>query len=238
MKRVVLALAALCLPVLALAEGAEGAAAAKTDPFTGGEASAGGAKAPVCYACHGPGGNGAVNPLWPKLAGQHSSYVYEQLTAFKCAGLPADQRKSANCTDVRSNAVMMGQVAALSDADMRNLGAYFASQKPVPGLGKKEAVAVAEKLYRAGDSARGLPACAACHGPSGAGNAAAQFPRVGGQNADYAAAELRLYRTCGANNFQNCERGGVAKAQMMSTIAAKLTDAEVDALAAYLSGLQ
>ena len=133
---------------------------------------------------------------------------------------------------------MAGQVAALSDQDMRDLAAYFASQKPVPGLGKKDSVAVAEKLYRAGDASRGLPACSACHGPSGAGNSAAQFPRLGGQNTDYAVNELKLYRSCATSNFQGCERGGAGKAQMMSTVAGKLSDAEIDALAGYLTGLQ
>ncbi|MDB5987130.1 MAG: cytochrome c4 [Nevskia sp.] len=242
MKRVVIALAILLAPLIAGAESAAPAAAtaetAKADPFTGSDPAAGAAKAPACYACHGPGGNGGVNPLWPKLAGQHSAYIHEQLAAFKCGNLPADQRAAAKCSDVRSNPVMGAQAANLSDQDARDLAAYFATQKPVPGLGKKETAALGEKLYRAGDASRGLPACAACHGPSGAGNAAAQFPRIGGQNTDYAAAELKLYRSCGANNFQNCDRGGASKAQMMSTVAAKLSDAEIDALAAYLTGLQ
>jgi len=244
MKRVVIALALLLAPLIAGAESDAPAAAAtpaadsaKLDPFTGADPAAGASKAAVCYACHGPGGNGGVNPAWPKLAGQHSSYIYEQLSAFKCGTLPADQRTAAKCSDVRVNPVMAGQVANLSDDDMRALAAYFATQKPVPGLGDKATAALGDKLYRAGDASRGLPACAACHGPSGAGNSAAQFPRVGGQNTIYAATELKEYRTCAANNFQNCDRGGVGKAQMMSTVASKLSDAEIDALAAYLTGL-
>lgn len=241
MKRVVIALAILLAPLIAGAESTPAAATAQTpqaDPFTDSDPAAGATKVPACYACHGPGGNGGVNPIWPKLAGQHSAYIYGQLNAFKCGSLPADQRAVAKCSDVRSNPVMSAQAVNLSDQDMRDVAAYFATQKPVPGLGKKETAALGEKLYRSGDASRGLPACAACHGPTGAGNAAAQFPRVAGQNTDYAAAQLKLYRSCGASNFQNCDRGGAGKAQMMSTVASKLSDAEVDALAAYLTGLQ
>jgi cytochrome c553 len=214
MKRVLIALA-LSAPLFAAAAD-EAAPAAAKDAFTQGDAAAGQAKAATCFACHGPGGNGAINPAWPKLAGQHSAYIVEQLNEFK-----SGQRKVA---------VMMGQAATLSDDDMHNLAAYFAAQKPVPGVASKDAVAVAEKLYRAGDAERGLPACAACHGPTGAGNAAAQFPRLGGQNTAYAAAEL--------NDYKTGERGAQGKGQIMATIAAKLSDAEIQALSSYISGLQ
>lgn len=215
MKRVLLA-AVLCAPVFAIAQEAAPAPAAATDIFTQGDATAGAAKAATCFACHGPGGNGAINPEWPKLAGQHSAYIYAELNEFKTA-----QRK---------NPVMLGQAAALSDPDMRNLAAFFASQKPVPGVASKDSVAVAEKLYRAGDASRGLPACAACHGPTGAGNSAAEFPRIGGQNAGYTANQL--------NNFKGGERGASGKGQMMAAVASKLSDQEIQALASYVSGLQ
>jgi cytochrome c553 len=214
MKRVLLA-AVLCAPLFAFAQEAAPAAAAK-DVFTQGDATAGAAKAAACFACHGPGGNGAINPEWPKLAGQHSAYIYAELTEFK-----GGQRK---------NPVMLGQAAALSDADMRNVAAFFAGQKPVPGVASKDSIAVAEKLYRAGDASRGLPACAACHGPTGAGNGAAEFPRIGGQNTGYAAAQL--------NNFKGGERGTTGKGQMMAAVASKLSDQEIQALASYISGLQ
>jgi len=235
MKRVVIALALLLAPLIA---GAEGAAAGKVDPFTNSDPAAAAAKAPACFACHGAGGNGGVNPAWPKLAGQHAAYIYAQLGALKCGTLPAEQRAAAKCVDARVSPVMGVQAAGLSDQDMRDLAAYFAAQKPVPGLGKKETAALGEKLYRSGDASRGLPACSACHGPSGAGNAAAEFPRVGGQNTDYMVTALQRFRSCGASNFQDCVRGTVGKAQMMSTVASKLSDAEIDALAAYLTGLQ
>jgi cytochrome c553 len=215
MKRVLIALA-LSAPLFAAAADDAAPAAAAKDAFTQGDATAGATKAAACFACHGPGGNGAINPSWPKLAGQHSSYIAEQLAEFK-----AGKRK---------NPVMLGQAATLSDEDMKNLGAYFASQKPVPGVASKDAVAVAQKLYRAGDAARGIPACSACHGPTGDGNAAGQFPRLGGQNSDYAAAQLKSYKAG--------ERGAEGKGQMMAAIAGKLSDQEIQALASYISGLQ
>ena len=216
MKRVLLA-AVLCAPLFAFAQEATPApAAAATDAFTQGDATAGATKATACFACHGPGGNGAINPEWPKLAGQHSAYIYGELNDFK--------------TSQRKNPVMLGQAAALSDPDMRNVAAYFATQKPVPGVASKDSIAVAEKLYRAGDAGRGLPAYAACHGPTGAGNSAAAFPRIGGQNAGYTANQL--------NNFKGGERGATGKGQMMAAVASKLSDQEIQALASYVSGLQ
>jgi cytochrome c553 len=220
MKRVLIALA-LCAPLF-VAAADEAAPAATKDAFTQGDATAGGSKAAACFACHGPGGNGATNPAWPKLAGQHSAYIVEQLKEFSCTA-------PDKCTQ-RKNPVMMGMASGLSDEDMHNVAAFFASQKPVPGVASKDAVAVAEKLYRAGDAARGLPACAACHGPEGAGNAAAQFPRLGGQNSAYTAGELANYKTG--------ERGAAGKGQIMATIAAKLSDNEIQALSSYVSGLQ
>ncbi len=183
------------------------------DPYTGGSAEAGAAKAAVCVACHGPGGNGAISPEWPKLAGQSSAFVVKQLKAFKSA-----QRK---------NPVMMGQVANLSEADMNDLGAYFAAQKPAPGVGSKDSITLAEKLYRAGDAARSLPACGACHGPAGAGVQGAKYAQIGGQNARYTEAQLKAYRS-----------GERTTGPMMLGIASKLSDAEIAALSSYIAGLQ
>lgn len=208
MKRVLLA-AALCAPIVAFA------AEPAKDLFVKGDAAAGMTRAATCFACHGPGGNGAINPEWPKLAGQGSAYIATQLAEFK--------------KTERKNAVMNAQAAALSDQDMADLGAYFASQKAVPGVASKDAIAVAQPLYRAGDAARGIPACGACHGPTGSGNPAAQYPHISGQNAGYTANQLRSYRSG--------ERAA-GKAQIMTAVASKLTDAEIDALASYVSGLQ
>lgn len=208
MKRVLLAFA-LCVPMLA------SAAEAAKDLFVKGDAAAGATKAATCAACHGPTGNSA-NPEWPKLAGQGSKYLYGQLAAFKAG--------------TRKQAIMMGQAAVLSDQEMRDVAAYFASQQISPGVASKDAVALAEKLYRAGDAARGLPACAACHGPRGAGNPAAGYPRIGGQHAAYTGNQLR--------NFRAGERSVGANGQMMAALAAKLSDKEMDALASYINGLQ
>lgn len=208
MNRHLLAAVALAMTPYAFAENGP-----VHDPFTGGSVEAGAGKAAVCGACHGPGGNGAINPEWPKLAGQGSSYIVKQLKAFK--------------SGTRKSPVMMGQVAKLSDADMADLGAFFSSQKPVPGVASKDSITIAEKLYRSGDAARGVPACAACHGPAGAGVAASKYPRIGGQNAGYSANQLKAYHS-----------GERTTGPMMLGIAAKLTDPEIASLSSYIAGLQ
>jgi cytochrome c553 len=195
---------------------AEEAPAANADPFTGGNAEAGAAKAATCGACHGPGGNSS-NPEWPKLAGQNSAFIYRSLQALKAGH--------------RQNPVMNAQAAPLSDQEMKDLAAYFASQKPQPGVASPDAVKVAQPLYRAGDAKRSLPACSGCHGPQGHGNAGAGYPRIGGQHAKYAATMLRRYRDKNGMPMEN------AQTQVMAAVAAKLTDAEIDALASYINGL-
>lgn len=206
MKRT-LALAAIFLSGSALAEAA-------TDPFVGGAVDAGAAKAATCAACHGPGGN-STNPEWPKLAGQHARYTVAQLERFKGGH--------------RNNPVMMPQATGLSGQDMNDLGAYFAAQVQTPGVGSPASLKLAEPLYRDGDVARGLASCASCHGPAGAGNAGAGYPRIGGQHATYLAKVLRDYRAL---------QGGPVNTRTMAAIAAKLSDAEIDALSSYLNGLQ
>ncbi|MGQ0619741.1 MAG: c-type cytochrome [Panacagrimonas sp.] len=195
--------------------GAAGAAEENASPFLKGSVSAGEAKAAVCVACHGPKGVSAI-PAWPKLAGQGAPYTYAQLKHFKDGS--------------RNNAVMAAQVAALSDQDMQDLAAFFAAQASAPGVASKEAVVKVEKIYRAGAADRGVPACAACHGPTGAGNPAAGYPHIGGQHADYTSSQLNAYR--------GGERKAGATGQMMSAVAAKLTDEEIAALASYVNGLQ
>ncbi len=180
----------------------------------GGDADAGKAKAAACTACHGPGGN-STNPEWPKLAGQSEAYTVGQLQAFK--------------SGARANALMQGQVAGLSEQDMKDIAAYFYNQAPLTGAANPELAAAGETLYRAGNKESGTPACMGCHGPAGEGNAAAAFPRVAGQHADYSAAQLRVYR--------GGKRKGTDKAKMMSDVAAKLTDEEIAAVSSYLNGL-
>jgi cytochrome c553 len=214
MKRVLLA-AALCIPmaVPSMALATETA----HDPFTQGSAEAGAAKAAVCSACHGPAGKSS-NPEWPKLAGQGSRYTYQQLQSFK--------------SGLRKNPLMSAQAAALSDQDMRDLAAYFAAQPFSPGVASEAAVASAQKIYRSGDATRELPACAACHLPNGAGVAASGYPQLSGQHATYTAKALR--------DFRELSKAGLPDGNLrtMATVAGKLTDAEIEALASYVNGLQ
>ena len=179
-----------------------------------GDADAGQTKAQVCFSCHGVNGN-SVNPIWPKLAGQHAGYLAKQLADFKAG-------------DQRNNALMMGQVMSLSPQDMADLAAFFARQEPVPGSADESKVPLGEKLYRGGNKATGVSACIACHGPTGAGNPAAKYPLLSGQHAAYTAQTLKDFRA------------GVRKndpGKMMQNIAARMTDAEIEAVSSYMQGL-
>lgn len=204
---VALAGCALALPALAQS-------GAKGDP-----AKAQQTATQVCGGCHGPDGNSPTSAN-PNLAGQHAAYITKQLTNFKSAdGKPAE----------RASPVMNGMVAALSPEDMKNLGAYFAGQGPKPGIAKdKELVALGQKIYRGGDLGRGIPACAGCHSPNGAG-IPAQYPRLAGQHPDYTVAQLK--------GFRSGERANDPQ-KMMRAIAAKMTDREIQAVAEYLAGLR
>jgi cytochrome c553 len=173
----------------------------------------------VCVACHGADGNSqiAANPI---LAQQGEEYLYKQLKNFKAAdGKPA----------ARNNPIMGGMVAALSDDDMKNVAAWFASQKLKPATAKDESkIALGQKLWRQGDFAKGTPACAGCHGPAGAG-LPAQYPRLAGQFADYTEAQLKAFRQGERTNDP---------AKMMRMIAAKLSDVEMKAVSEYAAGLR
>lgn len=166
----------------------------------------------VCAACHAVDGNSVVT-LNPKLAAQHPEYLQKQLMEFK--------------SGKRANAVMSGMAAGLSDDEMKELAAYFAAKKLTLGQASKNgAGSLGEKIYRAGIAANNVPACAACHGPNGAG-IPKQFPRLHGQHADYTLAQLKAFRT-----------GERANAPMMMAISAKMTDAEMTAVADYIQGLR
>lgn len=166
----------------------------------------------VCAACHAVDGNSVVT-LNPKLAGQHPEYLQKQLMEFK--------------SGKRANAVMSGMAAGLTDDEMKDLAAYFSTKKLTLGQASKNgAGSLGEKIYRAGNAATNVPACAACHGPTGAG-IPKQFPRLHGQHADYTLAQLKTFRT-----------GERANAPMMMAIAAKMTDAEMAAVADYIQGLR
>ncbi len=175
--------------------------------------------AKVCAACHGPDGNSplAVNP---SLAGQHAEYIYKQLGNFKSKdGKPAE----------RNNAIMAGNVAGLSDDDMKNLAAYYASQTPRPRAARDaELVKQGQLIYRGGIAAKGLAACASCHSPNGAG-LPTQYPRIAGQHAEYTAAQLKAFRSGERKNDLN---------SMMRTVAGKLSDREMAAVSEYIAGLR
>lgn len=166
----------------------------------------------VCAACHGADGNSAI-PLNPKLAGQLPEYLLKQLNNFK--------------EGKRANSIMAPMVANLSADEMKGLAAYYASQKQTLGKAKSNgAGSLGEKIYRGGIAATGVPACASCHGANGAG-IPKQFPRVAGQHADYALAQMRAFRL-----------GERANAPMMMVIAAKMTDAEMQVVSDYMQGLR
>jgi cytochrome c553 len=180
-----------------------------------GTVEAGQAKSATCMACHGMDGNSA-NPEWPSLAGQHSSYILKQLKHFKAGE--------------RQNALMSPMAMILADQDMEDLAAYFASQTPRPtGETEPSKLERGQAIYRAGIASKGVPACAGCHGPGGRGIPGAAFPMIGGQHAVYAATQLRSYKAGARATDPN---------SMMRTIASRLTDEEIDAVASYLQGMR
>ena len=209
------AFAAAVLALTALVSTAASAQADKNPDLAKGQALAG-----VCAGCHGVDGVSPV-PTQPNLAGMSWQYIAKQLKYFK--------------TGQRDNAIMKGFATTLSDADMKSLGMYFSSMKGRPIGTKDEKLAkTAEKLYRAGDATRGLPACAGCHSPTGAG-IPALYPRLGGQHAEYTVAQLTSFRA-GVRGMASKEDSNPT-GKMMMAIAGKLTEAEIKALAEYTAGL-
>ncbi len=170
--------------------------------------------AKVCSACHGTDGN-SVAPVNPVIAGQHAEYTAKQLANFK--------------SGERKNPVMLGMSSTLTPEDMKKLGAYFQQQKTKPRAAKgPELVKLGQQIYRGGVMVKGVAACTSCHGPNGAG-IPAQYPRIAGQHAEYTAAQL--------NSFRSGERANDPN-KMMRTVAAKLSDAEIKAVAEYIAGLR
>ncbi|MBP6902325.1 MAG: cytochrome c4 [Burkholderiaceae bacterium] len=166
----------------------------------------------VCAACHTADGSRG-SPANPILAGQHADYLVKQLHEFK--------------SGKRANAVMSGMAAPLSEEDIRNVAAFYASKQAKPGFAKnKDLVSLGEKIYRGGIAAKQVPACAGCHSPTGAG-IPAQYPRLGSQHSDYTEAQL--------NGFRAGTRGNSAQ---MVAIAAKMSDKEIKAVADYIAGLR
>jgi len=211
------AVVALALPATAftgLASAAE-QAAVKADPAKGETLYTQGApdrNVPACLSCHGANGNSgaAVNP---KLAAQHPEYSDKQLADFKAK--------------VRNNPIMTPIASQLTAQEMRDVGAYLARQTLKPASAKnKDTIELGQKIYRAGIANKGVPACAACHGPAGAG-IPAQYPRIGGQFSEYTEAQLVAFR-----------QGGRKNNAVMTEVAARMSDAEIKAVADYVAGLR
>ncbi|WP_447756645.1 c-type cytochrome [Pseudomonas moraviensis] len=181
-----------------------------------GDAAAGQAKAAVCGACHGPDGN-SMAPNFPKLAGQGERYLDKQLHDIK--------------SGKRVVLEMTGLLTNLNDQDLADISAYFASQKGSVGAADPKVVARGEALFRGGNLEKGLPACTGCHSPNGAGNAAAGFPHLGGQHAQYIAKQLTDFRK------EVDGRANDGDAMTMRTIARKLSDEDIAAVSSYIQGL-
>ncbi len=169
----------------------------------------------ICQACHGMDGNGVPGqPIWPKLAGQHPEYIYKQLMNFK--------------NNERYNVQMTPMAMPLTEEEVVNLAAYYSTLEQSTGTAEAELVEKGEKIYRAGNAETGVPACSSCHGPAGIGSNLAKFPRISGQYSEYLAQTLHLFRSHERANDPN---------GMMRGAAARMTDEEIEAVAAYVEGL-
>lgn len=178
---------------------------------TAADAAAGKNKAAMCVACHGADGN-SINPSWPHLAGQGTKYLSKQLKDFR----------DGNRTDPQ----MTAMAAALSDQDIADIAAYYATQKRKPGSTNEKYISLGSKIYNGG--LPGVTACTACHGPTGAGLEAAGFPQISGQQIQYTINQL--------NNFKNRVRTNDSST-MMKSISAAMNDEQIEAVANYLAGL-
>ena len=181
-----------------------------------GDPAAGQAKAAVCAACHGMDGNSQI-AQWPKIAGQHEDYVARQTRMVR------DQQRNVP--------QMYPMVMNLSDQDITDIAAWYASQTIKPGVADDALVESGRSLYHGGDVDRGIPACMACHGPTGSGIPGTGWPMIRAQHATYTADRLRRYRGGEVNGPND------ANSAIMAAIAAGLTDAEIEALASYVEGL-
>ena len=172
----------------------------------------------VCAGCHNADGNSII-PSNPILAGQHAEYITKQLLNFKSQDKKPAERKSP---------VMAAMVVPLSAEDMKNIGAYYALQKPNSGAAKDKALAKrGEKIYRGGNIESGVPACAGCHSPNGVG-IPPYYPRLAGQHAEYTVAQLRAFRTWKRANDAN---------SVMRGIVSRMSEKEMRAVAEFISGL-
>lgn len=186
-----------------------------------GDAKAGESKVAVCAGCHGAQGNSAV-PNFPKLAGQGEKYLVKQMKDIK--------------SGARSVPQMTGMLNALSEQDMQDVAAFFASQTSTLGGTKPELLEAGKALYRGGNLETGVTACTACHGNAGQGMDEAGFPALSGQHAGYIAAQLKAFRAAGRNDETGLKRDNDGAA-MMRGIAAKMSDSEIQAVSSYITGL-
>jgi cytochrome c553 len=171
----------------------------------------------VCAACHAADGNSTIAAN-PRLAGQSAEYLVKQLT---------DLAKPAGDKTGRENAVMSAMAMGLSEADRHNVAAWFAAQTPKPSLARdKDSAELGQRIYRSGIPEKAVPACAGCHGPTGAG-LPALYPRIGGQFSEYLVAELKAFR-------EGTRRNNLP----MQQIAFRLSDPEINAVADYAAGLR
>ncbi|SDH16423.1 Cytochrome c553 [Pseudomonas flavescens] len=193
---------------LLVALGLVGAVQAAGDPAVGQ------AKAVVCGACHGVDGNSPL-PNFPKLAGQGERYLLKQMQDIKSGARPVLE--------------MTGMLEPLGDQDMADVAAYFAAQKMTVGAADPGLVARGQALFRGGKLAEGMPACTGCHSPDGSGIAAAGYPHLGGQHADYIAKQLTAFR--------EGERSNDGDSMLMRDIAAKLGNKDIEAVSSYIQGL-
>jgi cytochrome c553 len=197
------------------ADAAHAPAAAKADPAKGGSLYDTGDNArglPACASCHGAGGNSTINTN-PKLAGQIDTYIHKQLVDFT--------------TPSRNQPVMTTYAKMLSDDEKKNIAAYLATQQPKQGAARsKDTLELGRKIYRGGIADRGVAACASCHGATGAG-IPAQYPRIAGQHQDYTVTQLQAFKA-----------GTRANSPQMATLAKRLSDEEMKAVADYIAGLK
>ncbi|KXI22806.1 c-type cytochrome [Photobacterium sanguinicancri] len=185
-----------------------------------GDAEAGKAKAATCAACHGADGN-SIMAQYPKIAGQHPGYLEKQLKEFKLGITSGGQQG-------RNDPVMSAMAMPLSEQDMSDLAAYYASLPISESTTPESSIEIGQQLYRFGDAERGIAACTACHGPRGNGTSLSGFPKISGQNAEYVKLQLEKFRAGQRQNDMNT---------MMRAVAAKLSDGEITALSQYVGGL-
>ena len=189
-----------------------------------GDAQAGKDKVALCAACHGTDGN-SLAPNFPKLAGQGERYLLKQLHDIR-AGSSADAAPGTG----RKILEMTGLLSALSDQDLADIAAFYARQKATPGAADPALAERGEALYRGGKLEQGMPACTGCHAPEGMGNEPAGYPRLAGQHATYVSKQL--------TDFREGDRTNDGDIMVMRSIAAKLSNKDIQALSSYIQGLR